>query len=112
MMIEIKKNRDSNLKKGRAFESLNPCFEKIWRTPSYGTVDSIERLPDSYCGMVDPFFWNNQGNRTSITHPKEIPLTQHEKENIIGSRKTGIFLIILIIGWIVLTVSIGIRSCS
>lgn len=55
---------------------------------------------------------DHPGNRTSIAHPKEIPLTQHEKENIIGSRKTGIFLIILIIGWIVLTVSIGIRSCS
>ena len=55
---------------------------------------------------------DHPGNRTSIAHPKEIPLTQHEKENIIGSRKTGIFLIILSIGWIVLTVSIGIRSCS
>ena len=44
-MIEIKKNRDSNLKKGRAFESLNPCFEKIWQSyPSYGTVDSIEEI--------------------------------------------------------------------
>ena len=32
---------------------------------------------------------DHPGNRTFITHPKDIPLTQHEKESIIGSRNSA-----------------------
>lgn len=89
-------------------QESDPIAFQLWANRNYETWAREYDLPTLRFSSKGAF---HKGNHITIIDPKEIPLTSEEMENLTGPRKKRIFLYILVVGWIILIIALGIRAC-